>query len=78
MLYPISNTDIFKLLAYKLRSIVRYQSVGYTKMHYYAMQELDHVFLGDTPDRLCFDQLSKSVDGNYQELVSSSGLWKRS
>ena len=45
-------------------------------MHYYAMQELDHVFLGDTPDRLCFDQLSKSVDGNDQESVSSSGLWK--
>ena len=76
MFYSVGGTEIFKLLAYKLCSVVRYQSVGYAKMHYYAMQEFDYVFLSDTSDRLCLDPFGKSIDGNKQELVSSLGLWK--
>ena len=77
MLYSIGNTEIFKLLADKLCTIIRYQLVRYAKMPYDAMQELDCVYLGDTPNRLCFEPLSDGVDGNDQELVSSLGLWKR-
>ena len=76
MLYPISSIEIFKLLAYKLCSVVRYQSVGYAKMYYYAMQEFDCVLLGDTSDRFYLNPLSKGVYGNDQEPVSSLGFWE--
>ena len=64
MFYSIGNIEIFKLLAYKLCTIVQYLSVRYAKTHYYAVQELDRVLLGDTSGQLCFYPLGKSVDGN--------------
>ena len=49
---------------------------GTTIFKLLAMQEFGCVFLGDTFDRLYLDTFSKSIDGNDQELVSSSSLWK--
>ena len=76
MLYPISSTEIFELLAYNLCFIVRYQSVGYAKTRYYAMQKFDCVLLSDTYDLFCLNPLSKGVYGNDQEPVSSLGFWE--
>ena len=45
MLNGMSFTKILKLFAGKLGTIIRDKSVRYTKMHYYAPQNLDFISL---------------------------------